>query len=154
MSVKLDKVDVGILRHLLEDSRRPFQAIADDLIVSQGTIHVRVNKMKDQGVIKGSKYIIDFEKLGLEVTAFIGINLRHAKDYENCLKKLKSFPEIAEVHYTTGAFSLFVKVVTRSTRDLHLFLIEKLQAIDQIHSTETLMSLDSPVNRDPQIPQG
>jgi Lrp/AsnC family transcriptional regulator for asnA, asnC and gidA len=109
--------------------------------------------MKEAGVIKGSRIVVDFTKLGLEVTAFVGINLGSAKDYQTVLPKLKKLKEITEVHYTTGEYSLFVKVVTRSTRDLHLFLIERLQAIKEIQSTETLISLDNPIQRDPALPE-
>ncbi len=150
---QIDKVDREILSRLLADSRKSYQEIARELIVSGGTIHVRTNKMKEAGVIQGSRLIVDFQKLGLEVTAFVGINLGSAKDYQTVLPKLKKLPEITEVHYTTGGYSLFVKVVTSSTRELHLFLIEKLQVIKEISSTETLISLDNPVRRDPSLPK-
>lgn len=148
----IDKVDREILSRLLEDSRRSYQDIARELIVSGGTIHVRTNKMKEAGVITGSRITVDFGRLGLEVTAFVGINLGTAKDYQSVLPKLKKLTEVTEVHYTTGQYSLFVKIVTKSTRDLHLFLIEKLQAIKEIQSTETLISLDNPIQRDPALP--
>lgn len=149
----IDKVDRQILNKLLADSRRSYQDIARELVVSGGTIHVRTNKMKEAGVIKGSRIVVDFNKLGLEVTAFVGVNLSSAKDYQTVLPKLRKLPEVTEVHYTTGQYSLFVKIMTKSTRDLHLFLIEKLQAIKEIQSTETLISLDNPILRDPSIPE-
>jgi Lrp/AsnC family transcriptional regulator for asnA, asnC and gidA len=108
--------------------------------------------MKEIGIIKGSKIVIDYKKLGLEVTSFIGVNLNSAKDYQTVLPRLEKFPEVTEVYFTTGQYSLFIKVVAKNTRDLHLFLIEKLQSIKEIHSTETLISLDNPINRDPAIP--
>lgn len=150
---QIDKVDREILTRLLNDSRRSYQDIARELIVSGGTIHVRTNKMKEAGVIKGSQITVDFSKLGLDVTAFVGINLRSAKDYHTVVPLLKMLDEVTEVHYTTGQYSLFVKIVTRNTRDLHLFLIEKLQSIQEIQSTETLISLDNPILRDPAIPE-
>ena len=150
---QIDKVDREILTRLLNDSRRSYQDIARELIVSGGTIHVRTNKMKEADVIKGSQITVDFSKLGLDVTAFVGINLRSAKDYQTVVPLLKKLDEVTEVHYTTGQYSLFVKIVTRNTRDLHLFLIEKLQSIQEIQSTETLISLDNPILRDPAIPE-
>ena len=87
----LDEVDRKILNYLLKDSRKPFQEIARELIVSGGTIHVRVNKMKEAGIIKGSKITIDVRKLGLEVCAFIGVNLVSARDYQKVLEKSKKF---------------------------------------------------------------
>jgi Lrp/AsnC family transcriptional regulator, regulator for asnA, asnC and gidA len=149
---KIDKIDAKILKYLQEDSRRSFQEIARELVVSGGTIHVRTNKMKEAGIIKGSKLIVDHRKLGLEVTSFVGINLVNAREYNKCMEKLRHFPEICELHYTTGQYSIFVKVVTKSTRELHLFLTEKLQYLPEIQSTETLISLDNPIEREPQIP--
>ena len=149
----IDKIDREILRKLLEDSRKSYQEIARELIVSGGTIHVRTGKMKEAGVIKGSRLVVDYKRLGLEVTAFVGINLASAGDYQYVLPKLREFPEVTEVHYTTGQYSLFVKIVTTNTRELHLFLIEKLQFIKEVRSTETLISLDNPITRDPAIPE-
>lgn len=150
--LKLDKIDRAILQALLADSRRSYQDIASELIVSPGTIHVRLNKMKDAGLIKGSKIVVDFSLLGYEVCAFIGINLASAKDYQTVLKRLGEFPEVVEIHYTTGQYSMFVKVLARCTKELHLFLIEKLQTISQIQSTETFISLDNPIDREGMIP--
>lgn len=148
---QLDYIDKEILRRLLEDSRTSYQEIAKDLIVSTGTIHVRLGKLKEAGIIKGSKVVIDYRKLGLEVCAFIGINLVSARDYQTVLTKLNTFPEIVEVYYTTGQYSMFAKVLAKSTKDLHLFLIEKLQDLSQIQSTETFISLDNPIMRDGPI---
>lgn len=150
--VKLDKVDREILKALLKDSRRSYQDIASELIVSPGTIHVRLNKLKEAGVITGSKIVVDYKLLGFEVCAFIGINLVSAKDYQNVLRQLDEFPEVIEVHYTTGQYSMFIKVLARTTKELHLFLIEKLQNVSQIQSTETFISLDNPIDREGMIP--
>lgn len=151
-SYRPDKTDRKILESLLKDSRMSFQELARELIVSGGTVHVRMNKMKEAGVVSGSKLIVDFEKLGLEVCSFIGINLVSAADYPSALAKLNAFPEVVEAYYTTGQYSMFIKVMCRSTRELHLFLIEKLQSLTEIQSTDTLISLDNPIHRDPEIP--
>ncbi|MBT6324408.1 MAG: AsnC family transcriptional regulator [Bdellovibrionales bacterium] len=147
----LDKVDREILHQLMNDSRKSFQEIARELIVSGGTIHVRINKMKEAGIIKGSKLVIDPRKLGLEVCAFIGVNLVSAKDYQKVLDHLAKMDEVTNVHYTTGQYSLFIKVYAETTLKLHHFLIEKLQTIKEIQSTETFISLDSPISREPKI---
>ena len=151
VNLKLDDLDKKILVKLLSDSRTSYQEIARDLIVSGGTIHVRINKMKEAGVIKGSKLVLDVGKLGLEFQAFVGINLVNARDYKTVLEKLKDFPEIVEVHYTTGGFSLFAKTLTKNSKEFHLFLIEKLQSIQEIPSTETILSLDNPVCKEVTI---
>jgi Lrp/AsnC family transcriptional regulator for asnA, asnC and gidA len=151
ISLQLDDLDKKILSKLISDSRTSYQEIARELIVSGGTIHVRINKMKEAGIIKGSKLVLDVGKLGLEFQAFVGINLVNARDYKSVLKKLKDFPEIVEVHYTTGGFSLFAKVLTKNSKEFHLFLIEKLQSIQEIQSTETIISLDNPVCKEVTI---
>ena len=144
----IDKLDREILTVLQQDARTPFQEVSRELSVSGGTVHVRYNKLKEHGVIKGSKLLIDYGKLGYDVTAFIGVNLHNAGEYKSVLEKLKSMPEITEAHYTTGTYSIFIKVVAKSTTGLHTFLTEKLQTLSEIQSTETFISLDIPVQRD------
>ena len=147
----LDETDRKILKKLLKDARTPYEEIARELIISGGTVHVRINKMKEAGIITGSKIKIDFSMLGYEVTSFIGVNLTSAKDYARALEKLKTFEEITDIYYTTGQYSLFIKVVTKSTKELHQFLLEKIQALKEIQSTETFISLDNPISRDPSV---
>lgn len=144
---KVDLIDLKILENLLEDGRKTYQEISNEIKVSTGTVHVRVNKLKEQGIIKGSHISVDFTKLGHKVSAFIGVNLSNARSLKSVLDQLRSLPEVVDVHYTTGQYSLFVKVLTKTTQDLHLFLIEKLQTIKDIQSTETFISLDNPIHR-------
>ena len=144
----IDELDLNILKILQQDSRRPFQEIARDLEVSGGTVHVRFNKLKEIGVILGTRIIVDPQKLGFEVCAFVGINLHNARDYTTMVQKLKDFEEIIEVHSTTGAYNFFIKVVAKNTRGLHTFLTERLQNMPEVQSTETFISLDLPVDRD------
>ncbi|MBN2051716.1 MAG: Lrp/AsnC ligand binding domain-containing protein [Spirochaetales bacterium] len=145
MNYELDNIDRQILAELTVDARVSFQDIARRLVVSGGTVHVRVHKMREAGLIKGFKVVIDPEKLGYDVCAFIGINLHNAGDYTVVMEKLKTFTEITEIHYTTGTYSIFVKILAATTRGLHHFLVDKLQKISEIQSTETFMSLDRPV---------
>lgn len=145
---QLDEIDRKILNYLIKDSRMSFQEIARELVVSGGTVHVRVNKMKEMGIITGSKIVVDVQKLGMEVCAFIGVNLVNAKVLDTVLKNINYLDQIVEVHYTTGQYSLLLKVYAKSTRDLHLFLVEKLQKIEGIQSSETFISLDNPINKD------
>ena len=97
MKYEIDNLDRQILGVLQKDARRPYQLIAKDLIVSGGTVHIRVNKLKEAGVITGSKVRIDPEKLGYDVVAFVGINLANARDYVEVIKELKKMPEILDV---------------------------------------------------------
>lgn len=145
---KVDNLDIRILSILQEDSRKSFQEIARELVVSGGTIHVRMNRLKELGIVNGSRIKLDYPKLGFDVTTFIGLNLHNAGDSSIVLAKLKEMDEITEVYYTTGSYSLFIKAILQSTLGLKTFLVEKLQLIEEIQSTETLISLDQPVSRD------
>jgi Lrp/AsnC family transcriptional regulator, regulator for asnA, asnC and gidA len=145
---KIDELDRKIIALLLKDSKIPYATMADLLKVATGTVHQRVEKLKEAKIIIGSKILLDYKKFGVDVCTFIGINLANAKDLNMVLKNLEMFDEILEVHYTTGNYSLFIKVMTPTIDDLHKFLINKLQKLKEIQSTETFISLDSPINRD------
>lgn len=149
----LDKVDIEILRRLQENARMAYQDIADELLISSGTVHGRLAKLREAGVVVGSKIVVDPRTIGLEVTSFIGVNLRSASDLPKALEIMRGFDEVVEVHYTTGQYGLFVKVMVESTKALHLFLLNKLQSIQEIHSTETFVSLDNPINREGKLPK-
>lgn len=148
MHCEIDKLDREILRRLQADSRRPFLEIARELGVAGGTVHARVNRLKAEGVIRGTRIDLDYAKLGYTVSAFIGVKLVKARDCREVQSRLQAIPEVVEVHYTTGAYSLFVKVVVRSMAELHALLFDHLQAIEEIQSTETFVVLDSTVDRE------
>ena len=143
----LDELDYQILDILIKDSRTPYLEIARQCHVSGGTIHVRMNKMQDMGLIKGTKLIIDTSKLGYDVCCFIGIYLDKASSYPEVLLKLKEIKEIVELHYTTGAYSIFIKVICKSISHLHDLLMNQIQAIDGVQSTDTFITLSQPIDR-------
>ena len=145
---EIDNVDRGILEALIEDSRRAYTDIADELGVSDGTVHVRVDKMKEHGIIKGSKIVVDYQALGYGVSAYIGVVLERPKDYQKVLKQISKFEEVTEAHYTTGQYGLIVKIYTKTNKDLHLFLLTQLQIVEGVRSTETIIILDSPIARE------
>lgn len=145
---KMDNLDKSILHALMDNARVPYAELAKKLEVSAGTIHVRVEKMKQANIITGTKVSINEKNLGYDVCCFIGINLKNAKDYPDTIKRLEALEEVVEAYYTTGNYSIFIKVVTRSIDHLQDVLINKIQAIDVIQSTETLISLQNPINRD------
>ena len=151
MDYEIDDLDRRILACLQEDARRPFQEIARELVVSGGTIHVRVNKLRKHGILRGTRVVLDRARLGFDVCAFIGVHLHHARDHQLVIAHLEQMPEVLEAHYTTGAYGLFLKVVAQSTRGLHDFLVGKLQALDGIRATETLISLEARIDRDISI---
>ena len=132
---EIDNLDRKILRVLMKDARTPFTDIAKDLIVSPGTIHQRVAKMEEKGILQGSKFEIDYVKLGLSVCVLLGIHLKNAKDCSRVIEQLKELKEVTEVYYTTGTYALIIKVLTSSIQDYHHFLINQLQAIKEIQAT-------------------
>ena len=145
---EIDSLDRKILRHLIQDGRKPFLEIARELLVSGGTIHQRVEKMEQAGVLKGYTALIDREQLGFAVTVLVGIHLKNAKDHPSVLQHMKKFPEILEAHYTTGSYALIAKVTTKSIHDLHDFLTHKLQSLPEIQSTESFICLSSPIEKE------
>ncbi len=148
MATEIDKLDRQILEHLRLDSRKPFLEIARELNVSGGTIHARVNKMKSEGIITGSRMTIDYDQIGYSIAAFIGIKLARARGFKEIQAELHSFPQIVELHYTTGFYSLFAKVLVSNMKELHELLSEKLQALDDVQSTETFVILNTYIDRE------
>ena len=147
----LDDLDLQILHMLINDSRTPFLEISRQCHVSGGTIHVRMKKMEDLGIIKGTKLIIDNSKLGYDVCCFIGIYLDRAKTFNDALEQLKLIKEIIELHYTTGQYSIFIKVICRNIADLQNLLMNKIQAVDGIQRTDTFISLVQPIDRNIEL---
>lgn len=145
---QIDEVDKAILTHLLNDARIPYLEIARKLIVSGGTIHQRIDKLKKMGIIEGSKVSINLKKLGYDVTVFLGIHLKSTKDLSSVIETLQNFPEVVEAYYTTGNYALLIKIHTKSISNFHNFLANKLQSIDAIQATESFISLNQPINKD------
>ena len=143
----MDELDRGILNALMENARTPYAELAKQFSVSPGTIHVRVEKMKQAGIIVGTRLDVNPKQLGYDVCCFIGIILKSAKDYPSAVEKLSNLEEVVEAYYTTGHYSIFIKVMCRSIDALQHVLINKIQTIDDIQSTETLISLQNPIMR-------
>ena len=146
-TARLDDLDREILKALMEDARTPYAEMAKQFNVSPATIHVRIEKMKAADVIEGTEVIVNTKKLGYDVCCFIGINLNAARDYHSALEKLNALDEVVDAYYTTEAYNIFVQLVCKSIEELQFVLIDKLQAIDEVQSTETLISLQNPINR-------
>ncbi|HET8816277.1 MAG TPA: transcriptional regulator AsnC [Pseudidiomarina sp.] len=149
----IDNLDQAILDALLVNARTSYAEIAKRHGVSPATIHVRVEKMRQHGIITGAKLTVNPRALGFDVCCFIGITLARAGDYPSALKQLQALPEVVEAHYTTGQYSVFIKVFVKSIDDLQHLLIEKIQPIDEIQATETLISLQQPILRDISVTQ-
>jgi Lrp/AsnC family transcriptional regulator for asnA, asnC and gidA len=143
----LDELDKKILSILMEDAKIPYTDIAKKLFVSGGTIHVRMKKLEEMGVVKGSNLVIDYNKIGYDICAFLGIYLEKSSLYANVAKDLMAIDEIVGAHYTTGAYSIFAKIVCKDTEHLRNVLHDKIQRIPGIQRTETFISLEEPINR-------
>ena len=144
---ELDNVDLKILEILRDDAKKPFTEVAKKVHVSQGTVHVRMNKMEEAGIVEKTTLKINYGKMGFDITAFIGIFLEKSALYEQVLAKLKGIPEIINIHYTTGNYSMFVKIHCRDTNHLKEVLHEKMQQVDGIERTETMISLEESLDR-------
>ena len=143
----IDKTDLKILEILIQDAKKPFTEVAKKVFVSQGTIHVRMNKMQLAGIVEKTTLKINYGKLGFDITAFIGIYLEKSALYEQVLAKLKQIPEITNIHYTTGNYSMFVKIHCRDTNHLKEVLHDKMQQVEGIERTETMISLEESLDR-------
>lgn len=148
---QIDDLDRKIIKELFKDARASYVDIAKKLIVSNATIHQRVNKLKLHGVLKGFVPLIDEAKMGFTVSAIIGIYLKNARDSQLVLEKLNKIPEILEAYYTTGSYALIIKVSTQDIQKFQLFLMEKLQGIGEIQSTESFVCLSQPISRAPKF---
>ncbi len=144
---EIDNTDLKILEILMQDAKKPYTDVAKKVFVSQGTVHVRMNKMQDAGVVEKTTLRINYAKLGFDITAFIGIYLEKSALYEQVLEKLKQIPEITNIHYTTGNYSMFVKIHCRDTNHLKEVLHDKMQQVEGIERTETMISLEESLDR-------
>lgn len=143
----IDKTDRQILNLLLQDASMSYAEIASKVFVSPATVHLRVKKMKEAGIVRGSRLWVVEHKLGFDITCFVGVFLEKSSYYESVVLALEKMPEVIEAHYTTGAYSLFIKVICRDTAHLRTFLYDHLQKLPGVQRTETLISLEERFNR-------
>jgi len=143
----IDDIDRKILSILMENANTSYTVIAKQLFVSSGTVHVRMNKLKDMGIVTGANLTIDHTKLGYDVVAFLGVYLEKSSLYDDVSERLKLIPEIVSAHYTTGNYGIFVKIICRDTLHLRTVLHDKIQRIKGIQRTETMISLEESINR-------
>lgn len=147
MNYEIDNLDKQILRLLMQDVTRAYTDIAKELNVSGGTIHVRMKKLNEMGVVKGSQLLVNPSAVGFDICAFIGVFLEKGSEYKDAVEQIRAIPEVVELHYTTGTYSMFAKLICRDTKHLREVLNEKLQAVEGVQRTETLISLDESISR-------
>ncbi|MEQ9404199.1 MAG: Lrp/AsnC ligand binding domain-containing protein [Cyclobacteriaceae bacterium] len=144
---EIDNVDLKILNILSENAKIPYTEVAKKVFVSGGTVHVRMKKLEEMGIVKGTTLKIDYAKLGYDITCFLGIYLEKSSLYDVVVAKLKEIPEIVTIRYTTGNYNIFCKIHCKDTQHLRDVLHDKIQKVDGIESTETFISLEESVNK-------
>lgn len=135
----------------MEDARKPILEIARNIGISGAAIHQRLRKLESSGLLSGSKFIINPKVLGYSTMAYIGIYLDKAMTNPRAVKQLEDIPEVLECHYTTGNWSILIKVLCRDNEHLMQVLNKKIQQIDGVSRTETFISLDQQIDRQIRI---
>ena len=146
---QLDSLDRRILKLIAEDARIPFLEVARVCNVSGAAIHQRIQKLTNLGVLKGSQFIIDPEKIGYETCAYIGLNLKDPEKFDSVVQALLEIPEVVECHYTTGDYDMFIKIYAMNNHHLLNIIHDKLQPLG-LSSSQTLISFHSAFER--QLP--
>ncbi|MGN0068765.1 MAG: Lrp/AsnC family transcriptional regulator [Prevotella sp.] len=142
----LDSLDRKILHLISEDARVPFLEVARACNVSGAAIHQRIQKLTNLGVLKGSQFVIDPEKVGYETCAYIGLYLKNPEDFDKVVEELKKIPEVVECHYTTGGFDMFIKIYALNNHHLLNIVHDKLQPLG-LSRSETIISFNAPIYR-------
>jgi Lrp/AsnC family transcriptional regulator, regulator for asnA, asnC and gidA len=143
--VKLDEIDHQILDMLIDNTRVPFTDIAKKLLISAGTVHVRVKKMEDSGIIKGSSLTLDYQKLGFSFIAYVGVFLQKTSQTQFVLERINDMPNVTVAHITTGKFNIFCKIRAKGTTHAKEIIFQ-LDDIDGVYRTETMISLEESIN--------
>lgn len=149
---RIDNLDRKILNMIMRNARMPSKDIAVVCGVSRAAIHQRVQRLIELKVITGSGYTVNPKMLGYNTCTYIGIRLEKGSMYRDALKKLEKLPEVVECHFTTGPYSMLVKVYVQDTSHLMELLNDRIQQIAGVTATETLISLEQGLNRTLQIP--
>lgn len=149
--VEIDGIDKEILRFLMDDARKPILQIANKIGISGAAIHQRLRKLEQSGVISGSKFVVNHKILGYNTMAFVGIYLDKAARNPEAVKELKKIPEVLECHYTTGNWSILIKIICRDNEHLMHLLNTRIQAIEGVSRTETFISLQQQIDRQVQL---
>lgn len=149
--IEIDGIDKEILKHLMQDARKPILQIANKIGISGAAIHQRLKKLEDAKVISGSKFVLNTKIMGYSTMAFVGIFLDKASSNSEAVKELKKIPEILECHYTTGNWSILIKIICKDNEHLMNLLSKKIQPIYGVSRTETFISLEQQIDRQIQL---
>lgn len=144
---QIDDLDRKILKMIMVNARIPYLEVARECGVSGAAIHQRVQRLVQIGIIKGSEFIINPTRIGYQTCAYIGIFLKDSRYFDKVVDEMKKIPQIIECHYTTGQYAIFIKIYAKSNEHMKYILHDKLQAIEGIASTETIISLEESFKR-------
>lgn len=145
--LNLDKLDLQIIDAMTKDAEISYAELGKKLFVSGGTIHVRIKKLQEFNIVKGTRLKVDLKLLGYDITAFVGIYLEKSSLYDSVAKELMKIPEIVRLNYITGNYSMFIEIVCKDIGQLRYVLHDALQKIKGIERTETFISLEEGFNR-------
>lgn len=148
---KIDKTDKKILSFLMKNARMPFLEIARECGISGAAIHQRVKKLENSEVIEGSQFNISPKSIGYDICAYVGVQLAKANLYKDVVQDLMKIPEVIECHFTTGRFAVLIKIFCKNNDHLMEVLVNTIQNIPEISSTETFISLDQAFHRQLEI---
>jgi Lrp/AsnC family transcriptional regulator for asnA, asnC and gidA len=137
--LQIDKLDTKILQMLVDNGRKPFLEIARECGVSGAAIHQRIAKLQATNILEGSRALIKPTTLGYDTCAFVGIYLREATSFDEIIEKLRTVPEVTEVHFTTGQYDMLVKIYAHDNEHLLHLIHDKLQPMGLLR-TETIVS--------------
>ena len=141
---QIDNIDLKILNVLSKNAKMPYTEVAKKVFVSGGTVHVRMRKLEKMGVVRGTKLDIDYDKLGYNISSYMGIYLEKSFLYKDPVKSLKKIPEIVEIHAITGQYTIFIKIICKDTSHFRNFL-DTVHKVKGITRTETFMSFEETI---------
>lgn len=144
---KVDNLDRKILNIIMNNARTPSKDVAIVCGVSRAAIHQRIQRLIEMGVIIGSGYDVDPKKLGYNTCTYVGVKLEKGYMYRGVVADLDKIPEVVECHFTTGPYSMLIKVFARDNQHLMELLNDRIQHIKGVTETETLISLEQSMNR-------
>ena len=145
--LNLDKLDLQIIEAMMDNAEISYADLGKKLFVSGGTIHVRIKKLQEFKIVKGTRLNVDIKLLGYDITAFIGVYLEKSSLYDSVAEEFKKIPQIVRLNYTTGNYSMFIEVVCKDIAQLRFVLHDELQKIKGIERTETFISLEEGFSR-------
>ena len=144
---KIDNLDKKILEIISCNARIPFKDVAQECGVSRAAIHQRVQRLIDMGVIVGSGYHVNPVSLGYNTCTYVGITLERGSMYKTVVKEFCKIPEIVECHFTTGPYTMLIKLYARDNAHLMELLNNRLQEIPGVIATETLIKKEVPIGQ-------